>query len=50
MDNRATNLKKIKTNKVEIPRQSIIKALLNYSKSIQIIGNSFSTPFVFLNN
>jgi len=50
MDKKCTLYKRIKTVKVEYPKKSLIDNLLSYSKSIEIIENSFGNPFIVSNN
>jgi hypothetical protein len=49
MEKNITILKPTKTTKIELPRKYIIDALLNYSKSVEIVKNRFG-GFLLVNN
>ncbi len=49
MEKNLTIFKRTKTTKTELPRKNIIDALLNYSKSVEVVKNKFGV-FVLVNN
>ena len=50
MENNETLLNRVKSQKTEVPRRSVIKNLINYSKSLEVFKDRYNQVFLFVNN
>lgn len=50
MEKSSTLLQEKKTMKAERPRRSVIRNLLNYSQSLQVIPSTLGVSFLLINN